>query len=89
MMLFFCGCLGSLLTWQDALAVWEGLLERGRSKLRCVMRTPTQGAVCHPGVGVLSSRVVVEIECAHELQGELKLGIMSRGHRGPGYKPAR
>ena len=33
MMLFFCGCLGSLLTWQDALAVWEALLERGRSKL--------------------------------------------------------
>jgi hypothetical protein len=33
LMLFFYGCLGSLLAWQDALAVWEALLERGRSKL--------------------------------------------------------
>jgi hypothetical protein len=38
---------------------------------------------------ILSSKPVIEHKCVHEMQGELELGIMSRGRRDQGYKPAR
>jgi hypothetical protein len=42
-------------------------------------------------IGAWKKQVVMcnENICVHEMQGELELGIMSRGRRDQGYKPAR